>query len=101
VWSIDGRPVRTLLAKDAKGGSGFPQSPMQIKLGTWVGGRQGSPKGTVDWAGGYADFSKAPFVAYYKSVTITDYAGGDGPGKAARRYVYGDRSGSWQSIRVQ
>lgn len=102
MWSIDGRPVRTLLAKDCPPGpAGFPQTPMQIKLGTWVAGKQGNAQGTVDWAGGYADWSRKPFVAFYKSVTITDYAGGDGPGRAARQYVYGDKSGTWQSIRVQ
>ncbi|KAK8930213.1 hypothetical protein H634G_01237 [Metarhizium anisopliae BRIP 53293] len=103
VWSIDGEPVRTLLAKDCKAGtsSGFPQTPMQIKLGTWVAGKQGSAQGTIDWAGGYADWSKKPFVAYYKSVTITDYAGGDGPGRAATQYVYRDKTGTWESIQVQ
>ncbi|EFY99496.1 glycoside hydrolase family 16 protein [Metarhizium robertsii] len=103
VWSIDGEPVRTLLAKDCKAGtsSGFPQTPMQIKLGTWVAGKPGSAQGTIDWAGGYADWSKKPFVAYYKSVTITDYAGGDGPGRAATQYVYVNKTGTWESIQVQ
>lgn len=101
VWSIDGGEVRTLLAQDAKGGSAFPQTPMQVKLGTWVAGRQDAAPGTVQWAGGMADWSKAPFVAYYKSIIITDYAGGDGPGRGANQYIYGDKSGSWQSIRVQ
>lgn len=100
-WIIDGKPVRTLNAKDAKGGSGFPQTPMQVKLGTWCAGRQGASPGTVQWAGGYSDFSKGPFKAFYKSVTIVDYAGGDGPGKAAKEYVYGDKSGSAQSIQVR
>ncbi|KHN95061.1 cell wall glucanosyltransferase Mwg2 [Metarhizium album ARSEF 1941] len=103
VWSIDGKPVRTLLASECKPGtaSGFPETPMQVKLGTWVAGKEGAAPGTIQWAGGYADWSKKPFVAYYKDVTIADYAGGDGPGRAAERYVYGDRSGTWQSIRIE
>ncbi|KAG6030904.1 hypothetical protein E4U41_007739, partial [Claviceps citrina] len=53
------------------------------------------------WAGGYADYSAGPFVAYYGTVVVADYAGGDGPGRTAERYVYQDRSGTWQSIRVE
>jgi hypothetical protein len=74
---------------------------MQVKLGTWIAGRPGAPIGTVNWAGGYVDWSQKPFVAYYKSISITDYAGGDRPGKSATRYVYGDKSGKAWSIRVQ
>lgn len=101
VWSIDGTAVRTLTYEAAKGGSGFPQTPMQIKLGTWVAGRPDAAPGTVTWAGGMADFSQAPFNGYYKSIAITDYAGADAPcTKSVTQYVYGDRSGSWQSIQV-
>ncbi|KAG6016797.1 hypothetical protein E4U43_003085, partial [Claviceps pusilla] len=105
-WSIDGRPVRTLLARDAEAkataAGGFPQTPMQVKLGTWVAGRADAAPGTVQWAGGYADWSRGPFAAYYKSVSITDYAGGDGPdARTASRYVWVDGSGRWESIRVE
>ncbi|KAG5919649.1 hypothetical protein E4U42_006450, partial [Claviceps africana] len=99
-WSVDGRPVRTLLARDA--GGRFPQTPMQVKLGTWVAGRADAAPGTVHWAGGYAEWSRGPFAAYYRSVSVTDYAGRHGPaGRAAVRYVWGDATGSWQSIRVE
>ncbi|KAG5913190.1 hypothetical protein E4U53_004965, partial [Claviceps sorghi] len=99
-WFIDGRPVRTLLARDA--GSRFPQTPMQIKLGTWVAGQPGAASGTVQWAGGYVDWSRGPFAAYYKTVSVTDYAGGHGPaGTAAASYVWRDASGTWQSIGVE
>ncbi|OAA45651.1 cell wall glucanosyltransferase Mwg2 [Metarhizium rileyi] len=103
VWSIDDKPVRTLLAADCRDdtSSGFPQTPMQIKLGTWVAGKRGSAQGTIDWAGGYVDWKQKPFVAYYRDVVITDYAGGDAPGKDAKRYVYGDNTGRRQSIKVQ
>ncbi|PTB64581.1 glycoside hydrolase family 16 protein, partial [Trichoderma citrinoviride] len=100
-WLIDNNVVRTLTAANAEGGaSGLPQTPMQVKLGTWVAGRKDAPTGTVEWAGGYTDFSKAPFVGYYKSISIVDYAGADAPtSKSVKEYIYGDHSGSWQSIK--
>jgi hypothetical protein len=74
---------------------------MEVKLGTWVAGRKDAPEGTVEWAGGYTDFSKAPFNAYYKSITITDYAGGDSPANGGvKEYVWTDKTGSFESIRV-
>jgi beta-glucanase (GH16 family) len=97
-WIIDGKVVRTLTYADAKGGSTYPQTPMQIKLGTWVAGRKDAPEGTVQWAGGYTDFSKAPFNGYYKSVTVQDYMNG---AKSAGSYVYGDNTGTYQSIKIQ
>jgi len=36
VWQIDGVTVRTLEPKNAQGQ--YPQTPMQIKIGTWAGG---------------------------------------------------------------
>lgn len=100
-WIIDGTVVRTLTYADAKGGSAFPQTPMQVKLGTWVAGRPDAEEGTVIWAGGMADFSQGPFSGYYKSISIVDYAGGDAPTtKSVKEYIYGDQSGSYQSIRT-
>ncbi|KAJ4266342.1 hypothetical protein NW762_004326 [Fusarium torreyae] len=102
-WLIDDQIVRTLNAADAKGTAGFPQTPMQVKLGTWVAGGKNSNEGTREWAGGYTDFDDAPFDAYYRSITIIDYAGKDAPGqnKGAKEYVYGDNSGDWTSIKVK
>ncbi|KJZ74639.1 hypothetical protein HIM_05989 [Hirsutella minnesotensis 3608] len=102
-WSINGQVIRTLSYQDAKGGSRYPQTPMQIKLGTWAAPTSDDPKfkGTQDWAGGKPDFSKGPFEAFYKSITITDYAGGDKPADGGiKEYVFGDKTGSWQSIKV-
>ncbi|PWI68922.1 hypothetical protein PCL_01307 [Purpureocillium lilacinum] len=101
-WFIDGQQVRELTAANAKGGAAaLPQTPMQIKLGTWVAGRKDAPEGTVQWAGGYADYSKAPFLAYYQSVKIVDYAGKDSPASGGvKEYVYSDNTGSWKSIKV-
>lgn len=103
-WSIDGAPVRTLTYNDAHGGKSYPQTPMQFKLGTWTAGGSKSSEGTAQWAGGRTDFKQAPFDAYYKSIKITDFAGGDKPANGGvKQYVYSetDKSGSWQSIRVE
>ncbi|KAI3392253.1 hypothetical protein diail_5941 [Diaporthe ilicicola] len=97
-WIIDGTVVRTLTYADAKGGSTYPQTPMQIKLGTWVAGRKDAPEGTVQWAGGYTDFTQAPFNGYYKSVTVQDYMNG---ASSAGSYVYGDQTGTYQSIKIE
>ncbi|KAL7622378.1 hypothetical protein AAE478_007882 [Parahypoxylon ruwenzoriense] len=97
-WFINGNQVRELKYADAKGGTRFPQTPMQIKLGTWVAGRSDAPEGTVQWAGGKTDFSQAPFIAHYKSIKITDYSNGV---QNADKYVWADGSdGSYQSIKV-
>ncbi|KAL2147477.1 hypothetical protein VTI28DRAFT_9377 [Corynascus sepedonium] len=98
-WIIDGAVVRTLKNTGAEGCSGYPQSPMQIKLGTWVAGRSDAPQGTIEWAGGLTDFKDAPFEGYYQSLHIEDYMGGRGA-KEATEYHYTDRSGKWQSIKV-
>lgn len=59
-WLIDDVVVRTLNAADAKGpGAGFPQTPMQVKLGTWVAGGKNSNEGTREWAGG-CKFTRIP-----------------------------------------
>jgi beta-glucanase (GH16 family) len=96
-WIIDGTVVRTLTYADAKGGASYPQTPMQVKLGTWVAGKKDAPEGTKEWAGGQADFSNGPSNAYYKKITIVDYQGG---AEGAKSYVYGDDSGTWSSIVV-
>ncbi|KAI0204490.1 concanavalin A-like lectin/glucanase domain-containing protein [Astrocystis sublimbata] len=98
-WIIDGNMVRELKYADAKGGSRFPQTPCQLKLGTWVAGNSKAPEGTVEWAGGLADFSNGPHTAYYQKVTVTDYANGVA---GAKQYVWEDGSdGSYQSINVE
>ncbi len=96
-WSIDGNVVRVLTYEDAKGGTIYPQSPMQVKLGSWVAGRSDAPEGTVQWAGGLANFDNGPSVAYYKRVSVVDYQGGE---KGAKAYIYSDRSGTWESIYI-
>jgi beta-glucanase (GH16 family) len=96
-WLIDDVVVRTLTYDAAKGGSTYPQTPMQIKLGTWVAGAKDAPQGTVQWAGGYTDFSQAPFIGYYQKISVTDYSNGK---TGATSYQYGDESGTYGSIIV-
>lgn len=101
IWLIDDAPVRTLTYEDAKGGAAFPQTPMEVKVGTWCAGLPSTPEGTRDWAGGLTDFSQGPFNAYYKSISIVDYAGKDAPTKdSVKEYIYGDKTGTWESIKV-
>ncbi|CAH0045927.1 unnamed protein product [Clonostachys solani] len=100
-WLIDGEVVRTLAFEDAVGGTRFPQTPSQVKIGTWVGGKSSNSDGLIWWAGGLTDFDDAPFDAYFKSVKVTDYAGGDSaPDESILEYAYTDMSGTWQGIEV-
>lgn len=96
-WILDGKTIRTLTYADANPTQGYPQTPMQIKLGTWVGGSSTAAKGTVEWAGGLANFTDAPFKAYYQKVVVKDYMGGN---SSASEYTYTDKTGAWQSIKV-
>jgi beta-glucanase (GH16 family) len=91
-WSIDSVPVRTLYYSDALDGANFPQTPMRIKIGNWVGGAADESEGTVEWAGGYSDLTEAPFTMYVNNVTIEDYT------TNGTSYTYGDMSGSYESI---
>ncbi|KAH6687748.1 concanavalin A-like lectin/glucanase domain-containing protein [Plectosphaerella plurivora] len=75
-WFIDGKQVRQLTYASAHQGSQFPQTPAMLNIGTWVAGRQGSPEGTIEWAGGLADFDDGPFVATVQTVKVTDYSNG-------------------------
>jgi beta-glucanase (GH16 family) len=100
-WIIDGAVVRTVKYEEAQGGTRFPQTPMEVKVGTWCAGSSTAPEGTVEWAGGLTDFSQGPFDAIYKSIKITDYAGGNSAtSDNVSEYVYSDNSGSWESIEI-
>ncbi|KAI1748785.1 glycoside hydrolase family 16 protein [Xylaria castorea] len=93
-WHLDGQLIRTLLAEDANNTMNFPQTPMTLRLGSWVGGdSQHQAPGTVEWAGGETDFSQAPFNMYVQSAYIEDYSSG-------KEYTYTDKSGSWESIKI-
>ena len=64
---------------------------MQVHLGLWDAGDPATAAGTVQWAGGYTDFTKAPFTSYVKSVSITN-------ANPCASYSYGDNSGAASSI---
>lgn len=93
-WFIDGNSVRVLHAADANETRSFPQSPMRMSVGIWAGGDPSLPEGTRKWAGGDTDYSSGPFTMYMQKAQITDYSSG-------KQYVFGDRSGTWQSIKIE
>ncbi|MCJ1473820.1 hypothetical protein MMC13_002471 [Lambiella insularis] len=92
-WLIDGKTVRTLNYTDALGGQDFPQTPMNVRLGIWAGGDPKQPNGTIEWAGGLTDYSKAPFTMVVSSIRVQDAHNGS-------TYTYGDKTGSYKSIKV-
>ena len=92
-WYIDSQLVRTLKYDDADGGQSFPQSPMNVRLGVWAAGDKDNNNYTVAWAGGETDYSKGPYTMYVASAKISDDSSG-------KEYVYGDQTGSWQSIKI-
>jgi hypothetical protein len=89
IWSIDNNVVRVLNKGEANGQ--YPQTPMQLKIGSWAGGASSNTEGTISWAGGLTDFSAGPFSMYVTTVSIVDYSTGSS-------YSYGDQSGTWESI---
>lgn len=89
VWSIDSSVVRVLNAADAD--DQYPQTPMQLKVGSWAGGDPSNSAGTIAWAGGETDYSAGPFTMYVSSISIVDYSTGTS-------YSYADQSGDWESI---
>lgn len=90
VWSINGETVRVLKAAEAETGQ-YPQTPMQIKVGSWAGGDSANSPGTIAWAGGAVDYSSGPYTMYLKAIAVTDYSTGSS-------YSYDGTAGTWQSI---
>jgi beta-glucanase (GH16 family) len=90
VWQIDGQTVRTLEPANAE--NQYPQTPMQIKVGAWSGGDPANAPGTIEWSRGPTDYTKGPYVMQVKSLKVADYSTGT-------QYIYGDQSGTWQSIK--
>lgn len=91
VWSIDGQTVRVLTPATAEAGQ-YPQTPMQVKVGIWAGGDPSNSPGTVQWAGGYTDYTQGPYTMYLKSIRVQDYSTGSS-------YSYSGTTGTWDSIR--
>ncbi|KAH0499411.1 hypothetical protein TgHK011_006611 [Trichoderma gracile] len=93
IWMAGDSVLRTLTPDDAEANQ-YPQTPMQVKFGSWAGGDPNTnAPGTVKWAMGPIDYSKGPFSMMVQSITVSDYSTG-------KQYVYGDKSGSWQSIQA-
>ncbi|KAI8958321.1 glycoside hydrolase family 16 protein [Daldinia sp. FL1419] len=92
-WWLDSELIRTLLPKDANKTDNYPQTPMKLSLGIWAGGDPDAPKGVIEWAGGVTDYSE-PHTMYVKSARVEDFSTG-------KEYSYGDRSGSWESIKIE
>ncbi|ANB13139.1 Crh1p [Sugiyamaella lignohabitans] len=90
IWYYDNQEVRRLPGESP---SGYPQTPMAIRIGSWAGGDPSNPPGTIEWAGGLTDYSKGPFVFTVKSLLVKDYSTGF-------EYAYGDQSGTWMSIQA-
>lgn len=90
-WSVDGAVIRTIPKDNAQG---YPQSPMAIYAGIWAGGDPDNQPGTIAWAGGITDYSKAPFTMHIKSILVADYSSG-------KSYSYSDQSGTWESIKAE
>lgn len=90
VFSIGDKVIRVLTPAEADE-SQYPQTPMQIRLGSWSGGDPSNPPGTIAWARGPTDYSQGPFTMTVQSIAVTDYSTGT-------QYKYGDTSGSWESI---
>ncbi|KJZ70881.1 hypothetical protein HIM_09746 [Hirsutella minnesotensis 3608] len=98
VWTIDGQVVRTRTFAEAKGK--YPETPMRVRLGIWAVDED-QEEGRKIWAGGAAQFDKGPFLAHYRNLNVVDYAGGDKPANGGiKEYVYGDQTGTWQTIKV-
>ncbi|KAG5977115.1 hypothetical protein E4U55_007066 [Claviceps digitariae] len=92
-WFIDGNHVRTLNAQDANNTHNYPQTPMRLSIGIWAGGDPSLPEGTRQWAGGDTDYARGPYTMLLRSAQIADFSTG-------KEYTYGDRSGSWESIKM-
>ncbi|KAH6858893.1 concanavalin A-like lectin/glucanase domain-containing protein [Alternaria rosae] len=92
-WLVDGDVKRTLRYSDANGGSNYPQTPMNVRIGIWAGGDPNNAEGTIEWAGGETDYSAAPFTMVVEKVEVRN----ENPGGS---YQYGDMTGSFESIVV-
>lgn len=91
VWQLNGQTVRTLNPANANGQ--YPQTPLQLKLGSWAGGDASlNQPGVVAWAGGNTDYSQGPFKMYIKSIRAQDYSTG-------KSYSYSGTDGTWQQVK--
>ncbi|KAJ6157817.1 extracellular glycosidase [Penicillium chermesinum] len=93
-WWVDGQLARNLTYDDPLTlGGNYPQTPCRIKVSIWPAGLPGVSKWTIQWAGGLVNWDEAPFTMSVKSIRAKDFHSG-------KEYIYGNRSGSYQSIKV-
>lgn len=95
-WWLDGNMLRELKYGEALGGKNYPQTPMNIRLGSWAGGdSKNNDPGVVEWAGGETNFGEAPFIMVVQEVYAKDYT-------TAKEYSWDnmDASGDWQKVKV-
>ncbi|KAF9528443.1 glycoside hydrolase family 16 protein [Crepidotus variabilis] len=107
-WSVDGNVVRTVKKSDTYDAAGvphYPSTPSRIQLSIWPAGVEGSPPGTVDWAGGMInwddpDFKAAGhFYAIVQKVTVKCInAQVIDPAANITSYIYSGNSSSNPSI---
>lgn len=66
-WSVDGKVLRTVLAKDVHSTTlgGLPEKPMQLQLTVWDAGHAVE---TRDWAGGKTDYGADNLDEYVTTV---------------------------------
>ncbi|KAG7660906.1 uncharacterized protein J8A68_005581 [[Candida] subhashii] len=92
ILTIDGKIVRSINSKNKYG---FPSSPMSLKFSLWAGGDASNNAGTIAWAGGKTDYSKAPFMMLVKNVKVADYSTGES-------YTYGNLpGGKWVDLQAK
>lgn len=95
-WWLDGKMLRELVPAQALGGKNYPQTPMNIRLGSWAGGdKANNDPGVVKWAGGETNFGDGPFIMTVQSVYAKDYTEG-----AEYSWENMDSSGAWQKVKV-
>lgn len=94
-WWIDGNMTRRVYYTDklALGGKNYPQTPSKVKISNWPAGLESASQGTIEWAGGLVDYSKAPFTMSVQRIRVQDFHTG-------KEYSYGDRTGDFSSIKV-
>ncbi|KAF9363770.1 hypothetical protein BGX34_003377 [Mortierella sp. NVP85] len=70
-WTVDGKVLRTVLAKDIASEGGLPENAMQLQLTIWDAGHTLE---TTTWAGGMTEYgldNLIEYVATVSSVQIT------------------------------
>lgn len=92
-WIIDGGVQREVKYSDVNSAYGYPQTPMNVRIGIWAGGDPDNSEGTIEWAGGLTDFGKGPYSMVVEKVEVINHA-------PAKQYQYGDLSGTYDSIVV-